>query len=88
MVELNIAHWEHVENPSLYNRNLYRDTETDKYYLEVCDEDYGDYLYYNSNAAADECDWNYIGYTNREGSVDSFKNQNIETMKLDETVPT
>ncbi len=88
MVTLNIAHWEHVKESSIYNRNLFRDTETGKYYLEVCDDDYGDYCYYNSNEAADECDWNYIGYTNTDGSVDCLKDKNIEIMELDETIPT
>lgn len=87
-VELNISRWTLDKSRSEYNRNLYFDEETQKMYLEVCDEDYGDYLYYLSNAYGEEID--YIGYTNYQGSAD-FILQNMNdgfVMKLDPSMPT
>ena len=49
-VELNISRWILDKSRSEYNRNLYFDEDSQKFYLEVCDEDYGDYLYYLSNS--------------------------------------
>jgi hypothetical protein len=87
-VELNISRWTLDKSRSEYNRNLYFDEETQKCYLEVCDEDYGDYLYYLSNAYCEEID--YIGFTNYQGSAD-FILQNMDSgfvMKLDPSMPT
>lgn len=87
-VELNISRWTLDQSRSGYNRNLYFDEETQKYYLEVCDEDYGDYLYYFSNAYGEEID--YIGYTNYQGSADFILGNmnNGFVMKLNPSVPT
>lgn len=88
VVELNISRWSLDKSRSEYNRNLYFDEETQKMYLEVCDEDYGDYLYYLSNAYGEEID--YIGFTNYQGSAD-FILQNMNdgfVMKLDPSMPT
>jgi len=87
-VELNISRWSLDNSRSEYNRNLYFDEDSQKFYLEVCDEDYGDYLYYLSNAYGEEID--YIGFTNYQGSAD-FILQNMNdgfVMKLDPSMPT
>ena len=82
MILLDTYQWIH-SNISEYNRNLYFDVATDKWYLEVVDENYGDYLYYHSNECGEEL--GYIGYTNAEDSVDGVKGK---TMKLDPSIPT
>ena len=82
-VELNISRWSHVKSRSEYNRNLYFDEDSQKFYLEVCDENYGDYLYYLSNRNGEEIE--YIGYTNYQGSADFIlqKMKDGFVMKLD-----
>ena len=88
MVELNISQWSLDKSRSEYNRNMYFDYDSNKFYLEVCDEDYGDYLYYLSHAYGEEI--YYIGFTNYQGSAD-FILQNMNegfVMELDPSVPT
>ena len=87
-VELNISRWILDKSRSEYNRNLYFDEDSQKFYLEVCNEDYGDYLYYLSNSYGEEID--YIGFTNYQGSADFILGNMNEgfVMKLDPSMPT
>ena len=66
LLKLDLCNWKWTKSLSSYNRNVFYDTTTGEWFLEVCDEDYGDYLYYRSDNAGKEGE--YIGFTNYEGS--------------------
>lgn len=86
-VELNISRWSLDDSRSEHNRNLYFDYDSDKFYLEVHEEDDSDYLYYLSNSYGEEID--YIGFTDYQGSADFIlRNMNDSfVMKLNTSKP-
>lgn len=81
--EIDCSNWHWVKSMSSYNNNYYYDTLSDvEFYLEECDEDYGDYLYYVCDKYGKKI--KYLGYTNREGSVENCGGRLI----LDTSMPT
>ena len=81
--EIDCSNWHWVKSMSSYNNNYYYDTlSNDDFYLEECDEDYGDYLYYTCDKSGKKL--KYLGYTNREGSVENCKGKLV----LDTSMPT
>ena len=81
--EIDCSNWHWVKSMSSYNNNYYYDTLSDvEFYLEECDEDYGDYLYYACDKSGKKI--KYLGYTNREGSVENCEGNLV----LDTSMPT
>lgn len=81
--EIDCSNWHWVKSMSSYNNNYYYDTLSDvEFYLEECDEDYGDYLYYACDKSGKKI--KYLGYTNREGSVENCGGKLV----LDTSMPT
>lgn len=81
--EIDCSNWHWVKSMSSYNNNYYYDTLSDvEFYLEECDEDYGDYLYYACDKSGKKI--KYLGYTNREGSVENCEGRLV----LDPSMPT
>jgi hypothetical protein len=81
--EIDCSNWHWVKSMSSYNNNYYYDTLSDvEFYLEECDEDYGDYLYYACDKSGKKL--KYLGYTNREGSVENCEGRLV----LDPSMPT
>lgn len=81
--EIDCSNWHWVKSMSSYNNNYYYDTLSDvEFYLEECDEDYGDYLYYACDKSGKKI--KYLGYTNSEGSVENCGGRLI----LDTSMPT
>jgi hypothetical protein len=81
--EIDCSNWHWVKSMSSYNNNYYYDTLSDvEFYLEECDEDYGDYLYYTCDKSGKKL--KYLGYTNREGSVENCEGNLV----LDPSMPT
>ena len=81
--EIDCSNWHWVKSMSSYNNNYYYDTlSNDEFYLEECDEDYGDYLYYACDKSGKKI--KYLGYTNREGSVENCEGNLV----LDTSMPT
>ncbi len=81
--EIDCSNWHWVKSMSSYNNNYYYDTLSDvEFYLEECDEDYGDYLYYACDKDGEKL--KYLGYTNREGSVENCEGRLV----LDPGMPT
>ena len=81
--EIDCSNWHWVKSMSSYNNNYYYDTlSNDEFYLEECDEDYGDYLYYACDKSGKKI--KYLGYTNREGSVENCNGKLV----LDTSMPT
>jgi len=81
--EIDCSNWHWVKSMSSYNNNYYYDTlSNDEFYLEECDEDYGDYLYYTCDKSGKKL--KYLGYTNREGSVENCNGKLV----LDPSMPT
>ncbi len=82
-IEIDCSNWHWVKSMSSYNNNYYYDTlSNDEFYLEECDEDYGDYLYYTCDKSGKKL--KYLGYTNREGSVENCNGKLV----LDTSMPT
>jgi len=82
-IEIDCSNWHWVKSMSSYNNNYYYDTlSNDEFYLEECDEDYGDYLYYICDKSGKKL--KYLGYTNREGSVENCNSKLV----LDTSMPT
>jgi len=82
-IEIDCSNWHWVKSMSSYNNNYYYDTlSNDEFYLEECDEDYGDYLYYACDKSGKKI--KYLGYTNREGSVENCNGKLV----LDTSMPT
>jgi len=82
-IEIDCSNWHWVKSMSSYNNNYYYDTlSNDEFYLEECDEDYGDYLYYACDKSGKKI--KYLGYTNREGSVENCEGNLV----LDQSMPT
>lgn len=81
--EIDCSNWHWIKSMSSYNNNYYYDTlGNDEFYLEECDEDYGDYLYYACDKSGKKI--KYLGYTNREGSVENCNGKLV----LDTSMPT
>ena len=81
--EIDCSNWHWVKSMSSYNNKYYYDTlSNDEFYIEECDEDYGDYLYYASAKSGKKL--KYLGYTNREGSVENCNGKLV----LDTSMPT
>lgn len=80
--EIDCSNWHWIKSMSSYNNNYYYDTlSNDEFYLEECDEDYGDYLYYACDKSGKKI--KYLGYTNREGSVENCNGKLV----LDTSMP-
>ena len=80
--EIDCSNWHWIKSMSSYNNNYYYDTmSNDEFYLEEYDEDYGDYLYYACDKSGKKI--KYLGYTNREGSVENCNGKLV----LDTSMP-
>ena len=73
---LDATQWKELKEKAKGKKKLYFDKSTGKHYLEVCNEEFGDYLYFESdeNGETDK----YLGYTDEEHSYDREENKLIK----------
>lgn len=83
-IQINDSNWHWSKPSSSYNHNYYFDTTAkgSGWFLEECDDDVGDCLYYECNTKLEKI--KYLGYTNREGS---HLHHTGECLELDPDMP-